>query len=136
MLFMTILVLCFMLLKLCFFQSHLFPFVHFAKQVVLGGNHTGSVLASFVSACLFHVNPLKSQNFTLMGLSLSATSLYIVFQQDNLAFPLICLDWNADEEMLLLEVISSHSWDSLLAFNSYYGASSIIAPKTFCSFLC
>lgn len=28
-------------------------------------------------------------------------------QQDNLAFPLICPDWNADEEMLLLEVFSS-----------------------------
>lgn len=27
-----------------------------------------------------------------------------LFQQDNLAFPLICPDWNADEEMLLLEV--------------------------------
>lgn len=29
-----------------------------------------------------------------------------VFEQDNLAFPLICPDWNADEEMLLLEVFS------------------------------
>lgn len=30
----------------------------------------------------------------------------VVSQQDNLAFPLICPDWNADEEMLLLEVFS------------------------------
>lgn len=28
----------------------------------------------------------------------------LIFQQDNLSFPLICPDWNADEEMLLLEV--------------------------------
>lgn len=88
---------------------------------MLGGYHTGSVLASFVSACLFHVNPQITEVYTLMGLSLSATSLYFVFQQDNLAFPLICLDWNADEEMLLLEVFSFHFLDSHLAFNSYYG---------------
>lgn len=32
--------------------------------------------------------------------------LYIfLFEQDNLSFPLICPDWNADEEMLLLEVL-------------------------------
>jgi hypothetical protein len=28
-------------------------------------------------------------------------------QQDNLSFPLICPDWNADEEILLLEVTLS-----------------------------
>lgn len=27
--------------------------------------------------------------------------------QDNLSFPLICADWNADEEILLLEVRAS-----------------------------
>jgi len=27
-----------------------------------------------------------------------------ILQQDNLSFPLICPDWNADEEILLLEV--------------------------------
>ncbi|KAL8511388.1 hypothetical protein ACS0TY_017975 [Phlomoides rotata] len=34
--------------------------------------------------------------------------LVFVFQQDNLAFPLICPDWNADEEMLLLEGIEMY----------------------------
>ena len=29
-----------------------------------------------------------------------------IMQQDNLSFPLICPDWNADEEILLLEVFS------------------------------
>ena len=29
--------------------------------------------------------------------------------QDNLAFPLLCSDWNVDEEMLLLEVICLHT---------------------------
>lgn len=28
--------------------------------------------------------------------------------QDNLSFPLICADWNADEEILLLEVYYIH----------------------------
>jgi len=30
-----------------------------------------------------------------------------VFMQDNLSFPLICPDWNADDEILLLEVSTS-----------------------------
>jgi hypothetical protein len=31
--------------------------------------------------------------------------LHAILQQDNLSFPLICPDWNADEEILLLEVL-------------------------------
>jgi hypothetical protein len=31
--------------------------------------------------------------------------LWFPFQQDNLSFPLICPDWNADDEILLLEVL-------------------------------
>lgn len=30
--------------------------------------------------------------------------LYVILHQDSLSFPLICPDWNADEEILLLEV--------------------------------
>lgn len=50
-----------------------------------------------------------------------------VFQQDNLSFPLICPDWNADEEMLLLEV-----FNLLIFFSS--NASEKPASNINCSF--
>ena len=36
--------------------------------------------------------------------------------QDNLSFPLICPDWNADEEMLLLEVCDMSMGNSYVFF--------------------
>ena len=44
--------------------------------------------------------------------------LFIFFQQDNLSFPLICPDWNADEEILLLEV---HQFSGLRFWNQILG---------------
>lgn len=46
--------------------------------------------------CLCH--GLRERN------SMTTLMLCVTFQQDNLSFPLICPDWNADEEILLLEV--------------------------------
>lgn len=55
--------------------------------------------------------------------------MYILFKggkkhfswQDNLAFPLLCSDWNVDEEMLLLEVICLHTkftyhWNNIMFY--------------------
>lgn len=53
-----------------------------------------------------------------------------VFQQDNLSFPLICPDWNADEEMLLLEVFNLLIFSS----NSISNASEKPASNITCSF--
>jgi hypothetical protein len=38
------------------------------------------------------------------------------FSQDNLSFPLICPDWSAEEEMLLLEVCDSSVANSSIFF--------------------
>jgi hypothetical protein len=63
------------------------------------------------------------KNGTTMDLILKYLVLYPVYcyswfsvdvltwiQQDNLSFPLICSDWNADEEILLLEVMHLFVW--------------------------
>jgi hypothetical protein len=39
-------------------------------------------------------------------MSVACFNLTEIMPQDNLSFPLICPDWNADEEILLLEVFS------------------------------
>lgn len=46
-------------------------------------------------------------------MSMSMTIVFFFFQ-DNLSFPLICPDWNADEEILLLEVCIYVQTDSVL----------------------
>lgn len=45
--------------------------------------------------------PLKNVESNIFIIDLFFFSL-----QDNLSFPLICPDWNADDEILLLEVLS------------------------------
>lgn len=47
-------------------------------------------------------------------LSISWLVLDTLYFQDNLSFPLICADWNADEEILLLEVLLG--WIASLIF--------------------
>lgn len=49
---------------------------------------------------------------------------FCFLKQDNLSFPLLCPDWNADEEMLLLEVLN------LLI--SFYNASDQSVSFSFC----
>lgn len=46
-------------------------------------------------------------------------SLTFSLQQDNLSFPLICPDWNADEEILLLEVLLLSCKLNFLKFSFY-----------------
>lgn len=45
----------------------------------------------------------------------------LIFQQDNLSFPLICPDWNADEEMLLLEGIEMYGFGNWTEVSEHVG---------------
>lgn len=51
-----------------------------------------------------------------------------VFQQDNLSFPLICPDWNADEEMLLLEVFNLLIFFLLMLLKNLHLISIVLLP--------
>lgn len=64
----------------------------------------GGVLA--VLCCLLCL-VMFSPFYLLLFMDICVGYVFKVFfyEQDNLSFPLICADWNADEEMLLLEVI-------------------------------
>ncbi|WVY94768.1 hypothetical protein V8G54_033856 [Vigna mungo] len=44
--------------------------------------------------------------------------------QDNLSFPLICPDWNADEEILLLEAIEMYGFGNWNEVAEYVGTKS------------
>ena len=51
----------------------------------------------------YHIDMLLSMYISFKG------EKTFFFWQDNLSFPLLCPDWNVDEEMLLLEVICLHT---------------------------
>ena len=49
--------------------------------------------------------PYYDSRFMILNVNCCALMLFLfLFEQDNLSFTLICPDWNADEEILLLEV--------------------------------
>ena len=60
----------------------------------------------FLNQSIFNLITLLTESVLFFGHCLTKLHYFlnVILQQDNLSFPLICPDWNADEEILLLEV--------------------------------